>query len=274
MEMMFTSAQTFGTKTSSNICIHIVATKGTGLILQRYPQLRRAEIFEFTDSNSDVVENNALAVPQIVARSKALSWYLGHKHKRHTVVLDTDVLVVNSFERVFQYEWDVALSNTNVGHALINNGVVLVHRDGHKAGQLLFNEFHNEQMRISSSTSCASGCLDEQAAVEWTVNNYSRTVIIPQTRLKPEFRCRYLQGLPNSTGVVSVLLLPWTEYNEIPSRAGRHTSFVHFKGPRKSLMHTWFTQLMAEGFSAKMALLKDAKRKGGGRVKRATPQSC
>lgn len=235
IENMFESAQKFGAH--SRICPIVITSSNFSQAIRN----TLSSHIQVTEAPVPVdLSLKRTSVAGYESRMKAFSWFFETKPKRHTIILDSDVLVINNFEHLFQASWDVGFTVTNVQHALINMGVMAVSFSGHWYAQKFFAEAHEEMIRMSES-SCQ--CIIDQTALE-RILKYHGCELHPLSRLKAKSRCCTLRsgGLTGS----KIILLPWTEWNEIPGRAGSHTKFVHFKGPRKKIMGHWFHRLVRE----------------------------
>jgi hypothetical protein len=163
------------------------------------------------------------------------AFFLNYDFSCPVVMADSDVLINDSLDSVFQQDFDIGLTWRNNARMPINGGIMFVNNRRPSASRRFFTAVHEIYERKYA----------DQA--EWYGDQYALRDFLGMTR----------KEIVNHRGVVEtngcrVLLLPCEQYNYSPDNVMTSITsrfldklVLHFKGERKELMKLyWQAHLM------------------------------
>ena len=232
--------------TSENVCAKLLVTAGKTRLLE-------AGLHRFVEVVHIEVAEKFSTLHHWYLMYHIAEQYLQNYTSRHIVFLDTDVLATGKdFKSIFVGgEWDFAFTATPYSSldSRINDGVVLVHRDGIKKMEQFCSFVMGEILRLLSGGS--SGILNQlsvlnvlERAGNTKIEKAPRTVLSKGT-YNVKNACVTLKI--DSRTSANVQILNFAEWNTVPGKVHSYSKFIHFRGPRKRLIQDYYLKLMDLG---------------------------
>jgi len=238
MNSMFASCKL----TAENICAKLLVTAGK-------IRLMEAGLHKFVEVVHFEVAEKYSSLHHWYLMYHITEIYLQNFASRHIVFLDTDVLATGKdFRSIFrQGDWDFAFTATPYPSvdSRINDGVVLVHRDGIKKMAQFCSFVMEEILRLLSGGS--SGILNQLSVLNvlersggTKIEKAPRTVLSKGT-YNIKNACITLKN--DSITSTNVQILNFAEWNTVPGKVHSYSKFIHFRGSRKRLLPDYYLKL-------------------------------